>query len=240
MPQAGCRSIALTFNHLWSDRRGMSVGKSFVAKVVRESQREILEKRRDLRSRQPRPMPRNVVWGLDLTFLPDHGDKPPAVLGILDHGTRLCMTLQRLERKTTIAVLRLLLDAIELFGKPRVLRTDNEALFTSTLMRICLAILRIRHQRSAPFAPWQNGRIERFFGTFKRCLRELLSQQASSVVIDRDLDTFRSWYNHLRPHQNLAGRTPTEAWTGRAVNRLRAPLFVTEWSGVLSGFYWPP
>jgi putative transposase len=176
MPQAGCRSIAHTFNHLWEERRGMTVGKSFVANVVRESQREILEQRRLSRSRTPRPMPRNIVWGLDLTFLPDHGEKPPALLGIIDHGTRLCVALRHLERKTSISVLRLLLDAIERFGKPRALRTDNEALFTSKVFRFVLALLGIRHQRSAPFAPWQNGRIERFFGTFKRSLRELQQQ----------------------------------------------------------------
>jgi putative transposase len=240
MPLAGCRTISLTFNHLWRQRRDMmTVGKSFVANVVPESQHEILIARRRIRSRKPRAMPPNLAWALDLTFLPE-GEKPPAVLGIVDHGTRLCVAMCHLERRTSIAVLRVLLDAIEHLGRPRVLRTDNEALFTSRLFRFCLAILGIRHQRSAPFAPWQNGRIERFFGTFKRCLREFYQLQPDTTLSDSQLDTFRGWYNHIRPHQNLAGQTPAEAWTGRTVNRKKAPQFVSAWYGALTGFIWPP
>jgi putative transposase len=108
----------------------------------------------------------------------------------------------------------------------RALRTDNEALFTSKLFRFCLAILGVRHQRSAPFAPWQNGRIERFFGTFKRSLRERL-QLDGTPLPGGELDAHRVWYNHLRLHQNLDGRTPAEAWTGRALNWKKAPQFVT-------------
>lgn len=32
------------------------------------------------------------------------------------------------------------------------------------------------------------------------------------MQLNRDLQTFRYWYNHVRPHQNLDGRTPAEAW----------------------------
>jgi len=30
------------------------------------------------------------------------------------------------------------------------------------------------------------------------------------------LSEFRFFYNHVRPHQNLAGLTPAEAWAGAA------------------------
>jgi transposase InsO family protein len=32
--------------------------------------------------------------------------------------------------------------------------------------------------------------------------------------LNRDLDTFHYWYNHIRPHQNIEGKTPAEAWCG--------------------------
>jgi transposase InsO family protein len=67
------------------------------------------------------------------------------------------------------------------FGAPKCVRTDNEAVFTSRLFRLGLHLLGIRHQRTAPFAPWQNGRIERFFGTFKERFRIWLAQGTSAL-----------------------------------------------------------
>jgi hypothetical protein len=75
------------------------------------------------------------------------------LLGVLDHGTRAGLALQALERKTTVVVLRALLDLVERFGRPVVLRTDNEATFTSRLFHFALFVLGIRHQRTKPFAP---------------------------------------------------------------------------------------
>ena len=38
---------------------------------------------------------------------------------------------------------------------------------------LALRLMGIRHQRIDPHCPWQNGRIERFFGTLKPHLRQL-------------------------------------------------------------------
>ena len=102
--------------------------------------------------------------------------------------------------------------AIGKYGAPKFLRTDNEAVFTSRLFRGALFFLGIRHQRSDPGCPWQNGRVERFFGTLKNkldCL-EVVSLDALNVA----LGEFGFWYNQVRPHQNLNGATPAEAWAG--------------------------
>jgi putative transposase len=234
LPQAGVRTLANTFNQLHAQKRRTTVGKSYVANVLRGSQQEVMLLRREIRRRRPRPTARNQVWALDLTFAPlDSGETGP-LLGVIDHGTRACLTLEHLGTRTTIGVLRHLLDLIERFGKPRAVRTDSEALFTSKLSRACLALLGIRHQRIERCAPWQNGRVERFFGTLKRALRE-------QRLTAEDLATFRTWYNHLRPHQGLNGLTPARAWQGEALppTSRRKPVFVTAWKGVLRGFYVP-
>jgi hypothetical protein len=90
-----------------------------------------------------------------------------------------------------VAILRALLDVIERFGAPKYVRTDNEAVFTSRLFRLGLRLLGIRHQRTAPFAPWQNGRIERFFGTFKQRLRIWFAQGTAGFDLQEDLDHHR-------------------------------------------------
>jgi transposase InsO family protein len=53
------------------------------------------------------------------------------------------------------------------------------------------------------------------------------------------LGDFRAWYNHVRPHQHLAGRTPFEAWSGidpyaSAPKQVR---YSSAWDGMLTG-YW--
>ncbi|MEO1333954.1 MAG: integrase core domain-containing protein, partial [Myxococcota bacterium] len=71
-------------------------------------------------------------------------------------------------------------------------------------------MLGIKHQRTLLQAPWQNGRIERFFGTLKSALK----LRSDGPVDADDLRSFRAWYNHVRPHQHLNGQTPAEAWEG--------------------------
>ena len=235
LPAHGCRKIATVFNHL-HHRRGQSVGKTFVASALRGRQQEILRLRQHLKHRKPRPVPRNLVWALDLTFLPDPA-RPRAVLGLLDHGSRACLTLRELRTRTAVALLRALLDAIERFGTPRSLRTDNDPVFTSRLFRFGLFLLAIRHQRIAPFAPWQNGRIERFFGTFKDRILPWLQSAGVADDLAPDLAAFRAWYNHARPHHHLAGLTPALAWAGRQPGG--KPRYFSEWNGLLTGFFWP-
>jgi transposase InsO family protein len=43
--------------------------------------------------------------------------------------------------------------AIGKYGKPRALRTDNEACFVSRTFRVALALAGVRHQRSDPGCP---------------------------------------------------------------------------------------
>ncbi len=242
MPKAGCRTISLTFKRLHDgkSKRPMLIGKSYFAEVLKRSQEEGMQARRRLRRRKPRASGRNRIWALDLTYAGQGGGQPLPLLGVLDHGTRACLALQALERKTTVAVLRALLDLVERFGRPAVLRTDNEATFTSRLFRFALFLLGTRHQRTEPFAPWQNGRVKSFFGTFKRCRRELLEKQPNAALGATELRSFRLWYNHLRPHQSLEGLTSAEAWSCQGKgNRVGKAVRLEAWGGVLSGFYVP-
>ena len=134
-------------------------------------------------------------------------------------------------------MLRALLDAIEHFGRPRMLRTDNEAAFGSRLFRFALRYLGIRHRRTAPMAPLQNGRIERLFATFKQRILPWFDQAGVPDDLAPDLALLRAWYNHARPHQHLDGLTPALVWAGRLP--AGQPRYVSEWNGLLTGFLWP-
>jgi transposase InsO family protein len=237
MADAGCRRIADTFNRLHAARHAMTVSKSWVAGTVRKHRLEIEDRRREWKRRIPSPMPVNRVWGIDLTGKADAEGAVHPILRIVDHRSRLAVGLQALPDKASIAILRALLDAIEQAGKPRAVRTDNEAVFTSRLFRFALAFLGIRHQRTEPHCPWQNGRVERFFGTLKGKLDRWSVDGRGQLALA--LDDFRAWYNHVRPHQHLRGWTPAEAWTGIDPYAL-APKAVSDfsaWDGLLTGFH---
>ena len=86
-------------------------------------------------------------------------------------------------------------------------------------------------------APWQNGRMERFFGTFKERIREWIAAGGDTEKLYQELDVFRCWYNHIRPHQGIDGLTPGEAWDGLEEPRSRGqPELFEEWDGKLTGF----
>ena len=235
-PELGCRVVAEVFNRQFAQRR-VSVGKTYVANLVRKRRAEILRLRREMKHRVPRSMPRNRTWALDLTGKADLSGRQHLILGLLDHGTRACLRLSALADKSSLTILRELIGAFRQFGVPRYLRTDNEACLVSRTLRVALALLGVRHQRIERHCPWQNGRIERFFGTLKRKLDRIAI--ADSDDLRGKLVAFRAWYNHVRPHQHLDGYTPAEAWAGHRKST-RRPRWFTGWDGRLSGWFFPP
>jgi len=56
----------------------------------------------------------------------------------------------------------------------------------------------IAEQTIAIAQPWQNGRIERFFGTLKQSLDQWIVNGQKSL--QASLASFREWYGEVRPH----------------------------------------
>ncbi len=59
-------------------------------------------------------------------------------------------------------------------------------------------------------------------------------------TLTRDLAAFTPWYNFVRPHQHLDGRTPAEVWSQRSANPNGECYYFSQWQGALTGFYLPP
>jgi transposase InsO family protein len=235
-PELSCRKLVEVFNRQLAEH-GVSVGRSYVATTLRGATADIVHLRRTLKHRVPRAMPRNRVWALDLTGKADLSGRQRMVLGLLDHGTRACLRLDALTDKRSSTILRELIVAFRRFGLPKRLRVDNEACFNSHLMRSALALLGVRLQTTELHCPWQNGRIERFFGTFNQHLDRITIADADDLRCK--LIEFRAWYNHVRTHQHLHGYTPAEAWDGRTKST-RRPQWFEVWEGRISGWFFPP
>lgn len=165
MPGGGCRKLADCFNRRYGFSRRMTVGKSFVSNTVSKHLYEIQVLRKQIKNARPKSVPLNWVWGMDLTGKPDTSGRLHMLLGIVEHGSRAALCLEALPNKLSWTLLGHLFLAIGRYGKPRFVRTDNEAVFTSRLFRLALFIFGIRNQTTDLHCPWQNGRVERFFGT---------------------------------------------------------------------------
>lgn len=237
MPHMGCRKITDIFNCKFEEARKMTVGKTYVSDTIRKHLYEILVLRRQIKNAKPKAVPRNLIWALDLTGKTTLDGQTCLVLGILEHASRAVLALEALHNKSSWTLVGKLVEAIRRYGKPRFVRTDNEAVFTSRVFRFALFLLGIRHQTTDLHCPWQNGRVDRFFGTLKESLDQIAV--TSFDALNSALGEFRFFYNHVRSHQNLAGATPAEAWAGVDPHtaRFKQEYWFEAWDGLLQGYY---
>ena len=237
MPELGCRKLAGSFNRRFKSSKQMTVGKTYVGHIVKKHQYEIQVLRKNIKHRKPKSLARNLIWGMDLTGKSDTQNKTHNIFGIVDHGSRVNLCLVGLKDKTSITLLRHLLDTIEQYGKPKIIRSDNENCFTSRLISLGLWLLGIKHQRIDLGCPWQNGRIERFFGTLKERLNHW--EVDSCKQLNGALGQFQIWYNHVRPHQHLDDRTPAEIWQGADIysQQIKKEYWFEAWDRLLTGYY---
>lgn len=235
---ASCRDVADTFNAVHG--YCMTVGHSWVAEVIKAHLAEIDERRREMRRRRPKLAAVGHTWALDLTYLVSPDGATFTVLGIIDHGSRRVLALQRLPRKCALTVLGYLMLTMARYGVPAVICSDNEAMFASKLWKCVFGYLGIRHRRSRPRCPWDNGVIERLFGTLKPLLRQ--TRITTQKCLQQVLHEFTDFYNHVRRHRTLGGRTPMEVWQGKSLADVQALGHSGRWvqalDGLLVGFHW--
>jgi transposase InsO family protein len=160
-----------------------------------------------------RPM---ELWQLDVMggiWLAD-GRELKAVTGIDDHS-RFCVAAGLIERATARNVCRVFTQALERYGTPEELLTDNGKVFTGRLGphpaevlfdRICRE-RGITHRLTGIRCPTTTGKIERFHKTLRA---ELLTGRRfnSLAQAQQVLDTWVADYNTQRPHQAIAMAVP--------------------------------
>ncbi len=111
-----------------------------------------------------------------------------------------------------------------LHGLPASLLSDNGAVFTATprrgkvLLQTELQRLGIASKNSRPYHPQTCGKIERLHQTLKRYLTRQPAAKTLREPQDQ-LDTFVHYYNDIRPHRALDGRTPLQAYSARTKAR---------------------
>jgi hypothetical protein len=102
-PSLSLAKLAHTFNRIHAQKE--SVSKSYVYKIVLLHRHSIEARRQEFRTRKPVKIPINAEWGLDLTGKGDAYGNTHNILGIIDHGSRLAISMRQIAHANTWTLL---------------------------------------------------------------------------------------------------------------------------------------
>ncbi|MEU7803929.1 IS481 family transposase [Micromonospora arborensis] len=183
-----------------------------------------------------RPM---ELWQMDIVGgirLADGGEAK-VVTGVDDHS-RFYVIAQVVRRATGRAVCLAFADALQRFGIPEEVLTDNGKQFTARFGRgggevmfdrICREN-GITHRLTKPRSPTTTGKVERFHQTLQRELLDDVEVWATPEEAQAAIDVFRHEYNIERPHQSLGMAFPADRFITEPSEEqlpLRLPLTLT-------------
>jgi len=151
----------------------------------------------------------NDLWHTDWSYDPFTGQQLSVYI---DDRTRLITSYNIFKRSTAENSIALLKSGIAEYGKPKAVMTDHgssyyanhpNAMQENTKFRIALGALGIKHYLARVNRPQTNGKVERFFLTYKT---EYTTGTFNSIK------NFIKHYNEARPHMSLNYKTPKEVW----------------------------
>ncbi len=151
----------------------------------------------------------NEVWSWD--FVEDQTENGTRfrILTLIDECSRKCLAVHVGWSIRAVDVITVVEVAIERYGRPRHLRSDNGPEFIAYVIQDWLKANGIKTIYIKPGSPWENGYIESFHDKLRdECLnRELFGSLLEAQII---LEQWRNEYNDQRPHSSLGYQTPSE------------------------------
>jgi len=166
----------------------------------------------------------NEMWQADITTWTLQNGKPAEILNLIDDHSRLHLGADAYLRVKAPDVLESFHRAAALHGLPESLLSDNGAVFVGSyrkgkvLFEYELERLGIVFKNSRPYHPQTCGKVERLHQTLKRYLAKQKPAETLSELQEQ-LDAFVHYYNHIRPHRALGGRTPLQTYASRVKAR---------------------
>lgn len=188
-------------------------------------------KRRGLITPEPHKRPRcsfvrfeadlpNQMWQCDATQWQLADGSPVEILNLEDDHSRLFLGSTAYPTVKAGDVVEAFLAAATTYGFPASFLSDNAAVFSGSSRRGRVALelelesrgIEVKH--STPYHPQTCGKVERLHQTLKRYLRQQPAA-ASLTQLQLQLDSFRDYYNRVRPHRALGRRTPEATFNAR-------------------------
>lgn len=145
-------------------------------------------------------------WVQDFTYL--WVDRQWHYLAVvLDLKTRQVLGWKLGLRHTSNLTYAALLDALSKHPVPSILHSDQGSEYLSYKHQELCERLEITLSASTKSSPWQNGFMERFFGTLKDELPPLSQLKSTEHLLEAIALTVH-YYNYKRRHSALGNRSP--------------------------------
>jgi putative transposase len=157
----------------------------------------------------------NHVWCADITYIPmRHGFI--YLFAVLDWATRRVLAWRLSNTLTTDFCIEAVREAIETHGRPQIFNTDQGSQFTD---RDFVALIRDEHCIALSMdgkGAWRdNVFVERFWKSLK--YEEIYLHAYDSVSEAKSgIGKYIAFYNGMRPHSSLDGRTPDTVYFSSA------------------------
>jgi transposase InsO family protein len=166
----------------------------------------------------------NELWQSDFTHVTLTDGTDSEVIGWIDDHSRYMLHLTAHRRVTGRTVTDTFTETAAQHGYPAATLTDNGMVYTTRLagggrgrgdgggngFETLLASLGIIQKNGKPYKPTTQGKIERFWQTLKKYLDA--HPAATLAELQVILDTFRDYYNTIRPHRGINRKTPAFAY----------------------------
>jgi transposase InsO family protein len=162
----------------------------------------------------------NECWQADITAWSLADGSVAEIIEVIDDHSRLHLGCDAYPRVKAADVVRSFHKAAELHGLPESLLSDNGAVFVGGYRRGKVRLeyelerLGVQFKNSRPYHPQTCGKVERLHQTLKRYLAKQPAAQTLSELQEQ-LDAFRHYYNHIRPHRAIGRRTPLQAYSSK-------------------------
>jgi hypothetical protein len=163
----------------------------------------------------------NETWQSDFTHWRLRSGAGVEILTFIDDHSRKALSVDAHPVVTVQLVLAQFRTTVTTYGAPASTLTDNGLVFTTRVrsgrntFENELNLLGIDQKNGRPNHPQTQGKVERFQQTLKKWLRAQ-SQADTIAELQTQLDTFRDYYNTIRPHRSLNRATPDQAYAARS------------------------
>ena len=162
---------------------------------------------------------RNELWQADIKYLMkltttvNRPARQLYVSAFIDDATRLVTGARVYDQQDVHCVLDCFRHALENYGVPERLYTDNGRVYIGKQLTSVCTKLGIKKIHSRPYAPASRGKIEAFNKTLDKFVAEEKLEHPTSVEqVQHDLDCWLESFYYTVEHSALKGRTPRQAY----------------------------
>lgn len=186
--------------------KGFTVSERQIQKVYRKNKLKMNKRERpsQIKFVTYEAIKPNLLWHTDWTTCPYTGKQ---IIAFIDDHSRFIVHAECFDNATTENTIKAFEKAIKAYGRPESILTDNGPQFTPAraekgpFTEWCEQ-RGIKHILGRVHHPQTNGKIERWFGTYKQEFKNG----------EDTLQSFVNYYNYERAHQGIGYKVPSQRY----------------------------